>query len=302
MKKISLSVGIPAFNEEKNIGGVILRVLHQKSKNYLLKEVLVFSDGSTDATGEIVRTINDKHPEVQLIDDGRRKGKTSRLNEIYQKCSGDYLLTLDADVFFSTRDQIDLMLEEAKKSQADVVAGNLIPTQVSGFFGHIIYTSYLLWDNIRTSIKGGDHISNLYGAATLLKTSFAKTVKYPTSITCDEEYLYVFTKLYGKFSFAKKTAILFHPVSDFNEFRVHSGRVLKEREALVPYFEEPVTQLHSVPLKYKVYGLIKTFIKSPVFTILALGLLSLIHTFPVHDILNEQGLWQITTSTKKAFE
>lgn len=48
MKKLSVSVGIPAYNEEQNIASLIFGILKQKVNNITLKEIIVISDGSTD--------------------------------------------------------------------------------------------------------------------------------------------------------------------------------------------------------------------------------------------------------------
>ena len=50
-----LSVVIPAFNEEKRLGGTLARVLDYLSAQPYTWELLVVDDGSDDATGEVAR-------------------------------------------------------------------------------------------------------------------------------------------------------------------------------------------------------------------------------------------------------
>ncbi len=51
MKKITtISIGIPAFNEAVTIKRLLRSVLAQKEKGFVLREIIVLCDGSTDGT------------------------------------------------------------------------------------------------------------------------------------------------------------------------------------------------------------------------------------------------------------
>ena len=67
MNKPELTVGICAYNEEKNIEALLTQVLNQKIRNAELKEILVVSSGSTDGTVEIVRKIAARDTRVRLL-------------------------------------------------------------------------------------------------------------------------------------------------------------------------------------------------------------------------------------------
>jgi cellulose synthase/poly-beta-1,6-N-acetylglucosamine synthase-like glycosyltransferase len=84
---------IPAFNEERNIAAKIENTLGLDYPRDRL-EVLVVSNGSTDATNEIVRRFSD--PRVRLIA-LERPGKIEALNEGARIASGDILVFTDAD-------------------------------------------------------------------------------------------------------------------------------------------------------------------------------------------------------------
>lgn len=68
MKKIpSLTIAIPAYNEEQNLEWVIKNTL-KEAPNYLSDfEILIIDDGSTDATGKIADDLKKKDTKVRVI-------------------------------------------------------------------------------------------------------------------------------------------------------------------------------------------------------------------------------------------
>ena len=81
MKSLAVTIGIPAYNEEANIAFLLEDILKQRQETFQLKKILVISDGSADATADIARRYESSG--VCVKDDGERKGKAMRLNEIF---------------------------------------------------------------------------------------------------------------------------------------------------------------------------------------------------------------------------
>jgi len=52
--KLKISIGIPAYNEEKNIGKLLTAIQNQKTLEVEIDQIVVVSSGSTDKTDEIV--------------------------------------------------------------------------------------------------------------------------------------------------------------------------------------------------------------------------------------------------------
>jgi cellulose synthase/poly-beta-1,6-N-acetylglucosamine synthase-like glycosyltransferase len=90
----SITVVIPAFNEEDSIADKIRGTLDNGYPEHLL-ETLVASDGSTDRTNEIVRGL--EGPRVRLLALPRR-GKLAALNAAVRDARGDIVVFTDADV------------------------------------------------------------------------------------------------------------------------------------------------------------------------------------------------------------
>jgi chlorobactene glucosyltransferase len=98
----TLSVLIPARNEEHNIGPCLSAVLQQ---DYPLLEIIVIDDASTDQTGAIVEDMQRQHRVIQLMKNNGPPpgwaGKPYALHRGVQHARGEYLLFLDADVRIS---------------------------------------------------------------------------------------------------------------------------------------------------------------------------------------------------------
>jgi cellulose synthase/poly-beta-1,6-N-acetylglucosamine synthase-like glycosyltransferase len=90
----SLSILIPAHNEEKVIRSKLLNLLAQ---NYPMEklEILVGNDGSSDATAAIVSEFIDFG--VQLVNADRPCGKSSIQNALVDRAHGEILIFTDAD-------------------------------------------------------------------------------------------------------------------------------------------------------------------------------------------------------------
>jgi len=97
MKKIpTISIGIPAYNEEANIGNLLESILSQKQDSFVLKEMIVISDGSTDRTVQEAKKVSDER--VKVIEGIERRGQAYRQNEICSRASADFLVLLNADI------------------------------------------------------------------------------------------------------------------------------------------------------------------------------------------------------------
>ncbi len=108
-----LSIIIPVYNEESTIGKVIQRVIRKDFG--LKKEIIVINDGSTDKTGEILRSL--KYGELRVIDYRKNKGKGYAIRKGIEKSKGTVIAIQDADLEYN--------LEDLRKIVKIVVKENL---------------------------------------------------------------------------------------------------------------------------------------------------------------------------------
>jgi hypothetical protein len=119
---ITLSVVIPALNEEMAISGILERLLSLRTPLAAAgidgPEVIVVDDGSRDRTGEIVS----EFPDVSLIRHGENRGYGAALKTGLAHARGDLIGFVDADGTYPP--ELFPRLCDAALKGADVVIGS----------------------------------------------------------------------------------------------------------------------------------------------------------------------------------
>lgn len=108
-------VGIPAFNEEKNIAGIILKL------KKITDKIIVCNDGSTDLTGTIAEKMG-----ATVINHQKNLGYGAAIRSLFIEAKNrdaDILVTFDADGQHRVED-IDPVLQPILKNEADIIIGS----------------------------------------------------------------------------------------------------------------------------------------------------------------------------------
>lgn len=94
----SLTVAIPALNEERNIENAVRSVLGAAEKvPDLGVEILVVDDGSTDGTAEIVKSLTRAHANVRLIQNPTNLGLGASIRRAIHAATSDKFLFIPGD-------------------------------------------------------------------------------------------------------------------------------------------------------------------------------------------------------------
>ena len=90
-----ISVVVPAYNEERQIGNTLLKMLRIKE----IDEIIVVDDGSKDKTCEIVKEISFKNKKIQLLIHSMNKGKGCAMRTGVNSANGNIIVFIDASQF-----------------------------------------------------------------------------------------------------------------------------------------------------------------------------------------------------------
>ena len=96
--QISVSVLIPAFNEEGSLATTVEAILRHRAA-FREMEIIVINDGSRDRTGEIARTLP-----VALIEHEINRGYGASLKNGMRQAKGEFILIADADGTYPLED------------------------------------------------------------------------------------------------------------------------------------------------------------------------------------------------------
>jgi glycosyltransferase involved in cell wall biosynthesis len=122
---LGISAIIAAYNEEKTIAEV-LTVL---TRNRLIDEIIVVSDGSTDSTVDIARSFD---VTTLALRENRGKGYAMRVGVEYAR--HDILFFVDGDMFNLTDDHLNALIRPVMRDECDMNIGVRSRGPIRNFF------------------------------------------------------------------------------------------------------------------------------------------------------------------------
>ena len=160
----TLSILVPAFNEEKTIVLLLdtLRILNLGEK--IKKEVIIVNDASTDRTREIVQDYAQTHEAMPLLihNQSFNQGKGAAIRKAISMATGDFLIIQDADLEYDPN-EYHILLKPLIDGKADVVYG-------SRFMGGNAHRILFFWHTI-----GNKFLTTLSNAFTNLNLTDMET-------------------------------------------------------------------------------------------------------------------------------
>jgi glycosyltransferase involved in cell wall biosynthesis len=145
-KCTSVSLVIPAYNEENGIASVIERSLplrDELAKQGMTFELVVVDDGSQDKTASIVA----QYPSVNLVRHPHNRGYGAAIKTGFCKAAGDYLGFIDADGTYPP-ESLPALCRAAVEQNADIVIGSRMSgahseMPITRRIGNIVYATLL---------------------------------------------------------------------------------------------------------------------------------------------------------------
>jgi succinoglycan biosynthesis protein ExoO len=116
----AISIIMPAFNSRIFIDEAIQSVFQQNYENW---ELIVVDDGSSDGTGDLVRTQYRLEPRIKVICLEKNSGPGAARNAGLQVAQGEWVTVLDSDDKY-VEDRLVTLLDICKTHSLDLVADN----------------------------------------------------------------------------------------------------------------------------------------------------------------------------------
>jgi len=171
----TLSVIIPAYNEEATIADVIERVKKVPLAD-LKKEIIVVNDGSRDKTGDVLKQIDGIRYYIHEVN----KGKGSAIKTGIQHASGDILLIQDGDLEYNPEDY-GTLLQPILANEVQFVIGSRFLHHGPRFFtkngdpfiSHYIGNRLIIW---MTNMLYNQSITDYEGCYKAFTRSIANSI------------------------------------------------------------------------------------------------------------------------------
>jgi len=138
-----LTVGVCAYNEEKNIASCLGSILRQKGTAFQLREVLVVCSGCTDGTEAIVEGISCQDRRVRLLVQKQREGKCSAINLIISQAEGEVVALVNGDNRLEDG-SLESLLEPFRDPSVGMAGGHPVP--VNSPDSTIGFAVHMVWD------------------------------------------------------------------------------------------------------------------------------------------------------------
>ena len=120
-----VSLVVPAFNEAAIVEHNLARLCTymQSLESRFRWEVVVINDGSTDATGDLADEFAKTHANVRVFHHITNFGLGQAFKFAFNRCRGEYVITLDADLSYSP-DHIAQLLQKIQQTRAKIVVAS----------------------------------------------------------------------------------------------------------------------------------------------------------------------------------
>lgn len=160
MKSEGLSIIIPTYNEESNIGLVIERLSNAMADQKIDYEIIFIDDHSKDKTQQKVNSLKENYP-IQIFQKIGKKGKGYSITEGFSHASFGFIAMMDADLQYPPEIIPDLFKQAkihgfavAKRKTYQSTLVRRVASRLNAFvFGRLLL-------NLKTDVQSGLKIFN----------------------------------------------------------------------------------------------------------------------------------------------
>jgi glycosyltransferase involved in cell wall biosynthesis len=273
---LKVTIGIPSFNEEKNILNLLRSIVKQKSEHFTICEIII-SDDSSDNTIRLVEQFADSSETViRCLHHSSRMGVGNAWNEIFLNAKGDVIVMYDGDVI-PHEDSIQQLLS-ALRGRVVLAISNSKPVRSTSVAGRaaIYVSSWLRCVRIKRLSQ-----YTAIGRGLSIQAEVAKQITIPSDIIAVDLYLECRVLEFKlNIAYNDQAVVYFRPpdtVADFNsqvlrsleghkqirncikKFKIRLPFVVALRQALGVFLSDPLGALSVVAcyciLPYHKYAL-----------------------------------------------
>lgn len=297
MKKTTVSICIPAYNEQHNIDRLLKQIFAQKQLGFIIDNIIVASDGSTDHTVKIAKKYEKLG--VKVIEGKDNRGQTYRQNELIKKTTSDILVLMNADLVLKGNQVICGLIQPILKG-ADLSAQWARPLSPSTILEKILRAGFNFKYYIYSKHNGGNNIYTCVGHLRALSKKFYTQVVFPKVSEGEDQYLY-FACICGGYKYVYNHAqnVYFKLPGTFSDYKRYAKRIFQTQVKFADVFSDRVVEYErKLPMLLLLIGLLRGILKSPVYVFLYITLHIFMQKWAQMQPVNTTNVFEISTSTK----
>lgn len=259
----TVTIGICAYNESNTIVSVLRSILAQQQEGWKLKEILVLTDGCTDDTVVKAKRIQSRY--LHILDYSVRRGKTYRLNQLFQKASGQILLMLDADIVIQDTRMVSKLIKEFANKRVGLVGGNSRPLQPQTFIQRAVYSTFEVFDASRKKHNSGHNLFAATGSCLAIRKEIAQRIRIP-NIVNEDSYVYCLCKQLGvQFRYASDAVVYYTLPFTLTDYvkQVMRSEPHSVKAELASYFPDTIERETMRSFSWYAWEVVKSWVRNP---------------------------------------
>jgi glycosyltransferase involved in cell wall biosynthesis len=289
---LSVTIGIPSFNEEKNILNLLRSIVRQKSEHFAICEIIISDDSSDNTIGLIEQFRTDSSQTViRCLHHSTRMGVGNAWNEIFRKAKGDVIVMYDGDVV-PHEDSIQELLS-ALRGGIVLAISNSKPVGSTSIAGRAAtyVSSWLRCVRIKRLSQ-----YTAMGRGLSIQAAVAKKITIPSDIIAVDLYLECrVLELKLDISYNDQAVVYFRPpdtIADFNSQVLRSLVGHKQIRNCIEKFEI------RLPFEVALRQALRVFLSDPLggVSVLACYCILPYHKYALKGL--DSSKWHIARSTK----
>lgn len=262
----SVTVAVCAYNEAKNIKSFLKSVLLQKQDGFVLKKIIVISDGSTDKTAQVVKATHS--PLIKLIKHKTRIGKSSHLNMLYRLIETDILVQSDADVTFANPSVIKNIIAPLRYGdRVAMCGGHPAPLKAKTFTEAAVNCTCEVFMKLRKLVRGGNNILSADGRLLAYRRELLSRITIPATMIANDAFTYFCCLYFGyEYRYAENAIVNFRSPQTLKDQIRQNTRFNAAPLRMMKYFPGSlVAKEYIIPPKLVLPLIIKQYIKHPIY-------------------------------------
>lgn len=293
----TVTIGIPAYNEEANISYLLDSLTYQKEEGFVIEKILVISDGSSDATTEKVKACKDLR--IIFISGEKREGKPARMNQIFAETQSDIAVILDADIKLANENVIERLVEPLLDGRAESSSGFAVPLAAETAVQKIAMAGVSIWDSARRS----KYASMLYlseGRIRAFTKKVYRKMRFPQA-SADEAFSFLYCESEKMpFAFVEDALVYYNLPETFRDYIKQNKRFLKSKGIQESMFEKNFAdKYYTIGFEAKFIYLLKAMAGNPFWTLLYLSIVPIIRISFLMERGDREVMWEVITTSKK---